>query len=78
MKVFQIKILFAINNNWYELKGSVREISKLAPNNVNTMAIGKKVNFFILKNLFQLKIGALCAQNLGFDYVKACLIADSR
>lgn len=52
MKVFQIKILFAINNNWYELKGSVREISKLAPNNVNTMAIGKKVNFFILKNLF--------------------------
>lgn len=40
-------------------EGSVRELSKLAPNNVNTMAVG-----------------ALCAQNLGFDKVQACLIAD--
>lgn len=39
--------------------GSVRDICPLAPNNVNTMAVG-----------------ALSAQNLGFDKVQACLVAD--
>ena len=39
--------------------GPVRDLAKLAPNNVNTMAVG-----------------ALCAQNLGFDKVQACLVAD--
>lgn len=40
-------------------EGPVRDLAKLAPNNVNTMAVG-----------------ALCAQNLGFDKVQACLVAD--
>ena len=39
--------------------GPVRGICHLAPNNVNTMAVG-----------------ALAAQNLGFDVVQACLVAD--
>ena len=39
--------------------GSVKELCALAPNNVNTMAVG-----------------ALSALNLGFDKVKACLVAD--
>jgi len=39
--------------------GPVRGICPLAPNNVNTMAVG-----------------ALSAQNLGFDKVQACLVAD--
>ena len=40
-------------------EGPVRDLCHLAPNNVNTMAVG-----------------ALCAQNLGFDRVQACLVAD--
>ena len=39
--------------------GPVRKLCHLAPNNVNTMAVG-----------------ALVAQNLGFDGVLACLVAD--
>lgn len=40
-------------------EGPVRDLCHLAPNNVNTMAVG-----------------ALSAQNLGFDKVQACLVAD--
>jgi aspartate dehydrogenase len=56
IQLFFIKSKFILK---FIYKGSVRELSKLAPNNVNTMAVG-----------------ALCAQNLGFDKVQACLIAD--
>lgn len=42
-------------------KGPVRNLCHMAPNNVNTMAVG-----------------ALCAQNLGFDKVEACLVADPK
>jgi len=40
-------------------RGPVRDLCSLAPNNVNTMAVG-----------------ALCAHNLGFDKVEACLVSD--
>ena len=40
--------------------GPVRELCRLAPNNVNTMAVGATV-----------------ANNLGFDRVQGCLIADT-
>ena len=42
-------------------EGPVRNLCHLAPNNVNTMAVG-----------------ALVAQNLGFDGVMACLVADPK
>ena len=42
-------------------QGPVRDLCQMAPNNVNTMAVG-----------------ALCAHNLGFDKVEACLVSDKK
>lgn len=50
-----------LNDELVVYEGAVKELCRLAPNNVNTMAVG-----------------AICAHNLGFDKVQACLVADPK
>ena len=50
-----------LTNELVIYEGPVKNLCHLAPNNVNTMAVG-----------------AICAHNLGFDKVEACLVADPK
>ena len=50
-----------LNDELVVYEGAVKDLCRLAPNNVNTMAVG-----------------AICAHNLGFDKVQACLVADPK